>query len=65
MQAVVETTGDLFPPHTYLLDGTALVAYIKVNETQPFYFKSPIKGFDKRGRSFKPADITQFNRKTP
>lgn len=65
MQAIVETTGDLFPAHTYLLDGTTLVAYIKVNETQPFYFKSPIKGFDKRGRSFKPADITQFNRKTP
>lgn len=38
--------------HTYLLDGTNLVAYIKKGTTTPFYFKSPIKGFDKRGRKF-------------
>ena len=52
MEALVETTGGLFPAHTYLLDGNNLVAYIKKNETQPFYFKNPIKGFDKRGRKF-------------
>jgi hypothetical protein len=52
MEAVRETTGGQFPAHTYLLDGTTLVAYIKQNETQPFYFKSGIKGFDKRGRKF-------------
>jgi hypothetical protein len=52
MQAFKETTGGLFPAHTYLLDGTTLVAYIKVNETKPFYFKNGIKGFDKRGRKF-------------
>ena len=56
MEALVETTGGLFPAHTYLLDGNNLVAYIKKNETEPFYFKSPIKGFDKRGRKF--ATIT-------
>lgn len=40
------------PNHIYLLDGTNLVAYIKQGEAKPFYFKSPIKGFDKRGRKF-------------
>ena len=40
------------PNHTYLLDGNNLVAYIKQGETSPFYFKNPIKGFDKRGRKF-------------
>jgi hypothetical protein len=63
MEALVETTGDAFPAHTYLLDGTNLVAYVKVNETTPFYFKNPIKGFDKRGRKFKPGNITLFNTK--
>ena len=40
------------PNHTYLLDGTNLVAYIKQGDAKPFYFKSPIKGFDKRARKF-------------
>ena len=52
MEAVKETTGGLFPAHTYLLDGNNLVSYIKSGETEPFYFKNPIKGFDKRGRKF-------------
>ena len=52
MEALIETTGPGFPAHTYLLDGNNLVAYIKVGETVPHYFKSPIKGFDKRGRKF-------------
>ena len=60
MQALVETTGDQFPAHTYLLDGNNLVAYVKKGETVPFYFKSPIKGFDKRGRKFDPGNITLF-----
>ena len=60
MQALVETTGDQFPAHTYLLDGTNLVAYVKVNTTTPFYFKSPIKGFDKRGRKFEPGNSNLF-----
>jgi hypothetical protein len=40
------------PNHTYLLDGNNLIAYIKQGDTSPFYFKNPIKGFDKRGRKF-------------
>jgi hypothetical protein len=60
MEALRETTGGLFPAHTYLLDGTTLVAYIKKGETKPFYFKNGIKGFDKRGRKFERADAGQF-----
>ena len=60
MEAVIETTGAQFPAHTYLLDGNNLVAYVKVNETTPFYFKNPIKGFDKRGRKFTPGNINLF-----
>jgi hypothetical protein len=52
MEALRETTGGLFPPHVYLLDGNKLVSYIKSGEAEPFYFKNPIKGFDKRGRKF-------------
>lgn len=60
MEALIETTGGQFPAHTYLLDGTTLVAYIKVNETEPFYFKSGIKGFDKRGRKFEKGNVKLF-----
>jgi hypothetical protein len=63
MEAVIETTGDAFPAHTYLLDGNNLVAYVKKGETTPFYFKNPIKGFDKRGRKFIPGNITVFTTK--
>ena len=60
MEALVETTGDQFPAHTYLLDGNNLVAYVKKGETTPFYFKNPIKGFDKRGRKFEPGNKNLF-----
>lgn len=60
MEALRETTGGLFHPHTYLLDGTKLVAYIKAGETEPFYFKNPIKGFDKRGRKFEAVNPSPF-----
>jgi hypothetical protein len=63
MEAYKEVTGGLFPAHTYLLDGTSLVAYIKVGEQKPFYFKNPIKGFDKRGRKFEKTDSKTFNTK--
>jgi len=63
MEAVIETTGELFPAHTYLLDGNNLVAYVKKGELEPFYFKNPIKGFDKRGRKFTPGNIKLFNTK--
>jgi hypothetical protein len=55
MEAIKEITDWGTPSaqnHTYLLDGNNLVAYIKQGTTTPFYFKSPIKGFDKRGRKF-------------
>ena len=48
------------PNHTYLLDGNTLVAYIKAGETEPFYFKNPIKGFDKRGRKFEELEHNPF-----
>jgi len=60
MEALRETTGGLFHPHTYLLDGTTLVAYIKAGETVPFYFSKGIKNFDKRGRKFERADTKPF-----
>ena len=63
MEAVIETTGDQFPAHTYLLDGNNLVAYVKKGETVPFYFKNPIKGFDKRGHKFAPGNINLFTTK--
>ena len=60
MEAVVEITGGQFHPHTYLLDGNNLVAYVKANETTAFYFRNPIKGFDRRGRKFKPGNKNLF-----
>jgi hypothetical protein len=64
MEALRETTGGLFHPHIYLLDGNNLVAYIKHNETEPFYFKAPIKGFDKRGRKFDSVKPNPFKQPT-
>jgi hypothetical protein len=63
MDAYKEVTGGQFPAHTYLLDGNNLVAYIKVGEQRAFYFKNPIKGFDRRGRKFEKTDSTTFNAK--
>ena len=64
MEALRETTGGAFPPHVYLLDSNNLVAYIKSGETEPFYFKNPIKGFDKRGRKFATVTPNPFKVKT-
>ena len=60
MQALRETTGGLFPAHIYLIDGNNLISYIKKGETAAFYFKNPIKGFDKRGRKFVPGNKNLF-----
>jgi hypothetical protein len=60
MEAIRETTGGLFPAHTYLLEGSTLVAYIKKGESEPFYFKAGIKGFDKRGRKFEAVKPNPF-----
>jgi len=63
MEALFETTvwkGSRAPNHTYLLDGTKLVAYIRAGTTEPFYFKNPIKGFDRRGRTFEKVSLKWF-----
>ena len=60
MEALRETTDWATPNHTYLLDGTTLVAYIKKGETTPFYFSKGIKHFDKRGRKFETVTPNPF-----
>jgi hypothetical protein len=60
MEAVRETTGGLFPAHVYLLDGTQLVAYIRVGTQDPVYFGKPIKGFDRRRRQFESVPTDPF-----
>jgi len=63
MEALKEITdwGDhKAPNHTYLLDGTTLVAYIKQGEKEPFFFKNGIKNFSKSGRKFIKADKQLF-----
>ena len=64
MEAVKEITEGALPAHIYLLDGNNLVSYIKSGETEPFYFKNPIKGFDKRGRKFATVTPNPFKVKT-
>jgi hypothetical protein len=59
--AYLETTGGLFPPHVYLLEGNNLIAYIRAGHTDPYYFKAPIKGFDRRGRKFESVELDGFD----
>jgi hypothetical protein len=66
MEALKEVTdwgSSTAPNHTYLLDGQNLVAYIKQGDTAPFYFKNPIKNFDKRGRKFVVVKPNPFKEK--
>jgi hypothetical protein len=63
MEAIKETTvwkEGAVSNHTYLLDGSHLVAYIKQGETVPFFFSKPIKNFDRRGRSFVKVQTNLF-----
>ena len=46
--------------HIYLLDGNNLVAYIKLGDVEPYYFKQPIKGFSKSGRKFETLKTNPF-----
>lgn len=48
--------------HIYLLDGSNLVAYIRFGTDKPFYFKNPIKGFDRRGRKFIKVNPNPFKK---
>ena len=62
MEALRETTvwsGSVQPNHTYLLDGSRMIAFIKQGDTVPFYFKTPIQ-INVRGRTFKPAVPSPF-----
>lgn len=63
METVVETTewsdGSILGNHTYLFDGSKMVAYVKRGDTVPFYFKNPIT-IDKRGRKFVIAKPNPF-----
>jgi hypothetical protein len=65
MQAYKETTvwNDITNiNHTYLLDGDKMVAYIKFGNSDPFYFKAPIR-IDKRGRKFEALTVNPFEAK--
>jgi hypothetical protein len=63
MEAVVETTEwsdkSVLGNHTYLFDGSKMVAYVKRGDTVPFYFKNPIT-IDKRGRKFVAVKVNPF-----
>ena len=48
------------PNHTYIMNGTTCVGYIKEGTTEEIMFNHPSKNFDKRYRKFK--NVTkQFN----
>ena len=62
MEAIRETTvwDALFQPnHTYLMNGSKAVAYIKEGTTEPFYFSKPMM-LDKRRRTFSSARMELF-----
>lgn len=67
MEAIRETTrwaSARTPNHTYLVDGTNLVAYIKQGETVPTWFTKPMRNFDRRRRTFVRADVALFGKPT-
>lgn len=63
MEALKEITGGDFHPHIYLLDGTTLIAYLRVGDDEPTYFSKGIRGFDKRGRKFEKVSLSLFKSK--
>lgn len=54
MEAIQEVGG-----HTYLVDGTKLLAYIKLGSTTAEYFEHPFR-FDRRRRKFVRVDAALF-----
>jgi hypothetical protein len=61
MKALKETTDWALPSHTYVLDGTNLLGYVKQGTIDVHWFTKPIKGFDKRGRKFEEVEVAQMN----
>lgn len=45
--------------HTYLLDGSRMIAYIPWGTGEPFYFKAPIT-IERRGRRFEALGVNPF-----
>lgn len=64
MECVRETTASFKESvlHTYLLDGTKMVAYVPQGSVVPFYFKKPIE-FSRRGRTFVAGNKKLFPKK--
>jgi hypothetical protein len=56
MEAIQEIGG-----HTYLLDGTKLLAYIRQGETSADYFDQPLR-FDRRRRNFQRVSTDLFKK---
>jgi hypothetical protein len=66
MQYLKETTSDWkvqykVPCHTYMFASGKCVGYIREGFTEPFFFKTPMKQFNKRKRSF--IDVSKDYRK--
>lgn len=55
-ETTVEWKEGVVPLHTYIFEGSKCVGYIREGFTEPFFFKTPWKHFDKRKRTFK--DVT-------
>jgi hypothetical protein len=61
MKALKETTNWAVPNHTYIVEGTTLVGYVKASARDIHWFTKPIKGFDQRGRKFEQVDMPTAN----
>ncbi len=62
MEAIRETTVwdiPFQPNHTYLMDGSKAVAYIREGTTEPVYFSKPMM-LDRRRRTFSSARMEPF-----
>lgn len=56
MEAIQEVGG-----HTYLVDGTKLLAYVKNGSIKAEYFSQPLR-FDRRGRKFVRVQSEMFKK---